>query len=97
MIKVQGQDDGVPRFVIGRCSGWRGLCNVSGLVLVALQSLEISIRMPIRTRLCSVRIFWSAMESVIKRVVSLKAHHCQDIGKQVREDHNLRCVPGVAF
>ena len=97
MIKVQGQDDEVPRSVIGRCSGWRGLCNVSGLVQVALQSLEISNQMPIRTRLCSVRIFWSAMESVTKRVVSLKAHHCQDIGKQVCEDYNLRYVPGVAF
>ena len=56
MIMVQGRDDEVPRSVIIRCSGWKELCNVSGLVEVALQSLGISIQMPIPTRSYCVHI-----------------------------------------
>lgn len=56
MTKVQGQGGEVPRSVIRRCSDWKELCNVSGLVEVALQSLGTSVQMPIRTRLCCVRI-----------------------------------------
>ncbi len=97
MPKVQDQDDEVPRSGIKCCSGWRELCDVSGLVEVALQSLGTSTQTLIRTRLWFDHISGFATESVIKHVVSPKVHHCHDISKQVCENHASQHEPGVAF